>query len=382
MFLVRLGASMWDLAIVLFVLDLFASPRLAGLVLFFGLAPGLVLSPVGGVLLDRLRPSRLIAADLGIGVLFVSVIVIMALRDSLSPALLLWLVGSSSLTLSLTVGGMRTLIPALIPTTLWDRANALDSAIGKMTILLAPLLAGALVQRLGSPKALAAIAVLWLASALIVLSIKEQQQERRELRIWGDTIEGLKYLLKTRPLRNLAIVVTLSRTGGGVLAVAMPVLILDRSGSSPLTVGAMWAIFGASALSTSLSLGGRSLVGRERLIMMIAFLVGGLGLVLLAGSLMSNDPLVWVAVGMVLAGVANGSSEVAMLSYRQRQAESAFWGRTISVSDTIYMIGPPVGSAVAGATVVPSLPGTFVGAAAVMMLGAWVCWRLLTPLLR
>src|ERR1019366_9914137 len=46
----RTGASMQALVLVLFVLQRFQSPTLAGLVVFLSLVPGLVVSPVAGAL--------------------------------------------------------------------------------------------------------------------------------------------------------------------------------------------------------------------------------------------------------------------------------------------------------------------------------------------
>jgi hypothetical protein len=46
------------------VLQHFASPTLAALVMVCRLVPGLLLSPIAGALLDRMQPVRLISADL------------------------------------------------------------------------------------------------------------------------------------------------------------------------------------------------------------------------------------------------------------------------------------------------------------------------------
>ncbi|MDQ6922308.1 MAG: MFS transporter, partial [Candidatus Dormibacteraeota bacterium] len=49
----RLGGAMWSLALILFVLQRYHSPVLAGLTTFVAWMPGLLLSPLGGALMDR-----------------------------------------------------------------------------------------------------------------------------------------------------------------------------------------------------------------------------------------------------------------------------------------------------------------------------------------
>ena len=65
--LARIAQSMVSVAIVLFTLAEYGSPILAGVVTFVSIAPGLVLSPVGGALLDRHGRVRLIVLDYFVG---------------------------------------------------------------------------------------------------------------------------------------------------------------------------------------------------------------------------------------------------------------------------------------------------------------------------
>src|SRR4051812_48338585 len=59
----RIAQSMVGLALVLFTLDRYHSPELAGLVTFAGLAPGILVSPIAGALLDRHGRIWLITLD-------------------------------------------------------------------------------------------------------------------------------------------------------------------------------------------------------------------------------------------------------------------------------------------------------------------------------
>src|SRR3989441_9980784 len=59
----RMGGSMMGVALVLFVLERYHSPGLAGLAAFMGSLPGVIVSPVAGALLDRYGRARLVVLD-------------------------------------------------------------------------------------------------------------------------------------------------------------------------------------------------------------------------------------------------------------------------------------------------------------------------------
>src|SRR3990170_3531831 len=61
----RLASRMFALVIVLYVLQRFDSPVLAGWVVFASMAPGLVISPLAGALLDRMGAAKAIVIDMG-----------------------------------------------------------------------------------------------------------------------------------------------------------------------------------------------------------------------------------------------------------------------------------------------------------------------------
>jgi len=90
----RLGGSMVQLTTVLFVLEHYRSPALAGLV---GLTAGLsaiVMSPLAGALLDRCGRVRLICVDYAVGVLTVILVPVLAEARLLPAWLLIVLAGS------------------------------------------------------------------------------------------------------------------------------------------------------------------------------------------------------------------------------------------------------------------------------------------------
>jgi nitrate/nitrite transporter NarK len=113
--LARTRGQLWEVALVLVVLQRFQSPALAGFAAFLAVAPGLVASPLMGALLDRYGCLRLIQLDLGIAATALALLAALAAADMLTPALLLLIVTLSSLTNPLTVCGTRALYPLVTP---------------------------------------------------------------------------------------------------------------------------------------------------------------------------------------------------------------------------------------------------------------------------
>src|SRR3954471_9188090 len=75
MTLSRLASRMLALAIVLYALSRFDSPVLAGWLSFASVAPGLIIGPLAGALLDRVGPVRGMAADMAAGTCLILLLV-------------------------------------------------------------------------------------------------------------------------------------------------------------------------------------------------------------------------------------------------------------------------------------------------------------------
>ena len=82
---IRIAQSMIGVTLVLFSLGRYGSPAIAGLVTFASIAPGLLISPIGGALLDRHGRVRLILLDLAISALALAIIA-WAIRMICMPA--------------------------------------------------------------------------------------------------------------------------------------------------------------------------------------------------------------------------------------------------------------------------------------------------------
>src|SRR5438309_534997 len=188
MLLARTSNTMVSLVLVLFALERFHSATIAGLVAFLSLAPGLVLSPIAGALLDRHGRTRLMVFDYCVAAACLALIVVLGATNVITEALLLAIVTVMSLTFPLSTTGVRTLFPVLVPLPLGGDAApvgqlfTLQGLTAAVSVLLVgrfgtagrerELMAGSiLLQSLGYLIALLAPDLLIVGVAMLVLGI-------------------------------------------------------------------------------------------------------------------------------------------------------------------------------------------------------------------
>jgi MFS family permease len=364
---------MWLLIIVLFVLGRYHSPQLAGVAALLAILPGLLLAPVAGALLDRYGRAPLIVADYLIAALAAGLIAVLSVQHALPPPLLLVIVTIASLTNPLSNAGARSLFPTLVPRSMWERANALDSSGHVIAMLLAAPLGGALVGLLGGEWALAAAGAVFLLAALVMVRLPEPVKAAPSsgsvlLNAWL----GLKYVMHNPTLRGLAVSLSTLNLGSGALTIALPVLVLERLHSGPATVGLLWGAMGAGGLISALVVGRFSNLGRERSILMGTILLSAVALAVLpfAGS------VAVVAIAVVLLGIATGPLDIALFTVRQRRTDPAWFGRAFAVSMSVNASGSPIGSGLAGPLVAWSLDAALWAAVIVTLVAAGLLWVL------
>jgi MFS family permease len=371
--LVRIAQAMVGVALVLFSLTRYGSPALAGLVTFAGIAPGLLISPIGGALLDRHGRTRLIRLDLIIAVVSLVLIAVLAQLDRLPASLLVLIAAISSLTGPLGATGMRTLLPLMVPPHLWERVNAIDSNGYIVATIIGPPLAAVMVGAFGGPAALVVIAGLLMVAVIVLFPVPEPAAE---IDTSGDLLrdawDGLVYTWRNRTLRGIGLSITTLNLSGGVVSIVVPLLVLNRLHLGEAAVGAVFAIQGIVGVATGLLAGRMDTRGREvRLFAapMVGF-VPALAVLLIPGL----GPLV---LSMAIMGVVNGPMDVAMFTLRQRRTDPAWMGRAFAISMAFNFAGFPVGAAIAGWLASFSIEAAIVTGVIAAAAGTAMAWTLI-----
>ena len=366
--LARLGGQMWEIVLVLFVLARYRSPSLAGLTVLVAILPGLALSPVVGALLDRQGRVRLMIIDYALTAVLMTTIVVLSVNHRLPPPLLLALVAVLAVSNIMSITGARSLFPLMLPRTLWDRGNGLDTSSYSLMAIIGPAIAGLVVARFGPEAGLLAIAAVAAVAALSLVGVAEPvARVAAATSLVGDAWAAVRYVVQHRSLRGLAITLFVANLGFGVLPVGIPVLVLRQLHGSAATVGQVFAVFGIAGLVSGLLVGRLNTEGKERRFIAgsIAIQVPALALLAVANTL----PMVF-AIALV-AGAAGSIVNIGIFALRQRRTDPAWFGRAFAVSLSMNFSGQPIGSALSGpllehSIALPLLLGAAINAVAVV----------------
>jgi MFS family permease len=373
MALSRIAGSMLGVALVLFTLDRFGSPGLAGLVTFAGTAPGLFVAPIVGALLDRHGRTRLIILDQLTAAACLVAIASLTIAGLLTPALLVAITAVAGLTAPLSSVGLRTLFPLIVPRHLWERVNAVDSNGYVVATLIGPPVAGVMVQLVGAPQALYLIAALYAVSAVVILRVPDPATPGSSGRLLVAAWDGLRYTISNPTLRGLGVTLTIQNLAWGIISIALPVILLRNLGLGGAIVGIVWAVSGVTGGIGALMAGSWRVQGRER--PMLVWPIAGMAV---SASIVLLSPTLPVILGvMAVQGFLNGPMDVAMFTLRQRRTDPAWLGRAFAVSMSFNFLGYPFGAALGGVLVGYGTNVALAAAVGFTILSAAVGWVML-----
>jgi MFS family permease len=363
--LARIGQSMLGVALVLFALEVYDSPVLAGAVTFASVVPGLLIAPIAGALLDRHGRVRLMIVDYAVALASLVLIGGLALAGLLPAPLLVLIVVVTSLTGILSVVGLRTIFPIMVPTRLWERVNAIDSSGYVVATILGPPLAASLVAILGPAAAIIAIAIPFGLSAVVLIGLPEPDSDATPKgRLLADAWAGVRYAWNNRTIRGLGFALSMLNLAWGMITIVIPVVVLKHLGYGDAVVGFVFAASGVSGMISAFLFGRLDTRGREWTMIVVPMVLMAplIALALPAsgalGPIRPELGLGLLLLLMFLFGFVNGCSDIALFTVRQRRTEPAWMGRAFAVSMAFNFSGFPVGAAIAGALVTVSLAAT------------------------
>lgn len=340
----RIAQQMVAVAVVLFTLNTYRSPELAGLVTFASGFPGIMAAPIAGALLDRHGRTWLVVADYLVACLAMVLIGGLALAGALQPWSLLLIALVSSLTAPLSTAGLRSLLPIMVPEHLWERANAMDSNGYVVATLIGPAAAGLMVQLWGGAIALIVIGIVFAVAALVLLRIPDPKTRTASSgRILLDAWQGLLYALRNPTLRAIGLSISTLNLAGGVTTIVLPLIVLDRLRQGEATVGVLFGVSGVFGLVSALAFGRMNSIGREK--RMLVLPMAGYAASLLLFLPVQVAP---IAVAMAIVGLLSGPMDIGLFTIRQRRTDPAWMGRAFAVSMYFNFLGFPVGSALGG----------------------------------
>jgi MFS family permease len=341
----RIAQSMISLVMILFALQRFNDPSLAGLVAFASIVPGLVISPIAGALLDRHGRVGLIIIDYVVAAVALLLVAVLSLSGHLTALLLVGIVTLAAFTGPLSSSGLRSLFPLMVPEPLWERVNALDSNGWVVATVVGAPLGAVVAQIVGFEAALIGIAAAYALAAVVMFGAPDPRTDVASTgNLMRDAWLGLVYTWNNRTLRSLAISLSTMNLAWGVVEIVVPVLILKHLGMGQDMVGYMFGLSGLFGVASAFIAGRIKTEGRERLMIVIP----SVAFIFTSAILLWPSSLVPIILSMAAAGLINGPLDIALFTLRQRRTDPAWMGRAFTISMNLNFSGFPIGAALAG----------------------------------
>ena len=296
------GTFMQTLAISFLALELTGSGTDVGIAAGARLLPFLLLSPVGGLIADRLDKRRLLYVTQASSAIVALAFAITDWAGVMSYPLLLAL----SLALGcLTVAdnpARQSFIADLVPRPVLANAVILNSVSLNLARVIGSVIGGALVAAVGLPwcfliNALSFIAVL---ASLALMRRDGIAQPERAPRARGQIRAGFRYAASTPALAVPLVMITVTGTLAYEFPISLPLLATDAFRGDASTYGVMAAVMAAGAILGGLVAASRTEANRPTALAVSAI---GWGVVILAAA---AAPAFWLEL-VALAFVGYGS---------------------------------------------------------------------------
>jgi MFS family permease len=336
-FLSALGGGSLRFTFVWLALDLSDASSAPGLVSVALGIPGLFITIPAGVWSDRLDRRLLIVRGQSATAAVLVVTAVAAWTDVMSLPLAAVLAAVLGGLLASVAPALQALVPALVPPERLMTGVALQGMGQNAALLFGAVLGGATIAAFGVGGAFAVLAALQLLSALsmarIHIDARPASAAKRGMR--GDIGEGLRFVLRTEPMRSLLAIGLLAGFVWGVVSVLLPEVAKDDLDLDALGASLLFTALGVGLLATSILLASRRQIARPGLYIAIALSTGLGACVVVMGWSRSYALTLFV---MLLWGVGGGTTMTLQRGLLQKQTPDELMGRVMGVN-ALAMLG-------------------------------------------
>jgi MFS family permease len=383
-----LGDQFTLLALPWLVLRLTGDTVALGTVLALIGIPRAVLILVGGAVVDRFSPQRVLTLTKYVNTVLLAMLALGVWQAALTLPVIYALSLALGISSAFSIPSGTSILPHALPQAQLAAANGVMMGLRQLSMFLGPLAAGVLIALFGDGSggvqdaggvALAfgldsfsfALSA-WTLSRVVTRPLPANPVQHAP--IWASVAGGLKHVWGDAQLRTLylywgAVAVLVL----GPLHIALPVLAESTPGLGASAFGLMLGAHGAGTLIGMVASGMRPgmRIGTLGTSVLLADIAIGLLFVPMGGI-----SAAWQgAVLMVLVGALGGFMQVAVFTWVQKRVPPAMIGRAMSLFMFIFMGLVPVASAGAGwlLRVVP-LPQLFAGSGLLLVTAALLAW--------
>lgn len=361
-----IGTWMTQIATVWLVYHLTNSAWWLGVVGFSSQIPSFVISPFGGILVDRWNRHRILI-----------ITQILAMLQSLALAVLAMtgIIHISHIILLSIFQGLITAVdsPArqAFVTEMVERkedlgnAIALNSSMFNGARLVGPAIAGLVIASVGAGVCFLIDGLSYLAviASLLAMNLKPRKIPEQTTNVWQRLKEGFIYAFGFPPIRAILLLLALFSFMGMPYTVLVPIFATQILQGGPETLGFLMAAVGVGALSGAIYLSSRqSILGLGKI---IAFSPAVLGLALI---IFSQSRSLWLSLlTMLFVGCGSILQIASSNTILQTIVEEDKRGRLMSLYTMAFLGILPFGNLSAGAL------ANQIGAPNTVMIGGIFC---------
>jgi H+ antiporter protein len=324
----------------------------ASIVAMAGTLPLLIATLMAGAAVDYLGRRRVSMISDGLSAVSVAAVPVIALTFGADAVNVTVLAALAALGAFFDPAGMtarETMLPEAAHRAGWtlDRANGVYEAVFNLAYIVGPGVGGLLITTLGGVDSMwvTAGAFVLSISAVAVLRLEGAGVPDRELvpQVWAGVVEGLKFVWNTPVLRTLAFV-DLTATGlyMPMESVLFPKYFTDRS--EPAQLGWVLVALSVGGLVGALGYAVLSKYSNRRTIMLVALLVLGVSMTVIA----FLPPLPVILLLCAVVGFVYGPIAPIYNYVMQTQAPAHLRGRVVGVMGSLAYAAGPLGLIVAG----------------------------------
>lgn len=349
-----LGSSITRLAVPLIaILQLGAGPAEMGTLGASGTAAFIVVGLVAGVIADRL-PRRLVMVATAFG--SAAALATIPFASGAGALRIEQLYAVAFLTGCFGVVGevaFQSFLPRLVGRERLLAGNAAIRSTGSVTEVVGPSVAGFLIQLLTAPVAIVFDVIATVVSGVLTMFVRVQEPAAPARvsgrRVWHDVAEGLRYVVSDPVLRAIAAEGATHNICSNGAFVALYVLFANQVlGLGPIELGIVFAAGGPGALIGSVFAAryGRRVGMRHALVRMQ--ILTGVARSLVPLAVLVPAPMIALAAGELLLGIARAVLNVNQLSLRQAMTPDHLQGRMSASIRFLMWSVVPVGALLGG----------------------------------
>jgi len=349
------GTALFQVALLLWILEATGSATLMGLVMMAGTIPGVVLGPIGGVVADRVsRKALIVWGDAVLGTVMLTLAVPFFFFAEHTTLIVGWLFAVACVNGTVQAffrPAVMAAMPDMVATRRLDAANSWFGASAAVAQVLGQAIGGVLFRTLGAPALVLINGVTFLLSALSETFIRlptfrtVPQAGRLGRKLAAELIEGLRYAMNERGLVPLTLIFTTLNLLTVPIAIALPIMVRDDLGLSADWYGYALAALGAGSLLGFAVVGNMALDGARR---HQAIVLGSMGIGLGMGTVAFIENGWMLVVSLFVVGIMLPPINVSIMTLLQSTTPQALRGRVMSLVSTLTGAAIPLSAGLAG----------------------------------